>query len=65
MLDKLKALDKLGISQTLIAQYCHCHKTMISKLIRGETHLTDKMAYLLEDGLNRLFNDIKTIMEGK
>lgn len=63
MLEKLIALDKLGIPQVLLAQYCHCHKSMISKLVRKEVHLTEKTSFLIEEGLEHFFNDIKNIIE--
>jgi plasmid maintenance system antidote protein VapI len=64
LLEKLARLEKIGIPQTILANYCHCHKTTINKLLRGEANASEKMEYLIEDGLNKLFNDIKEIEEG-
>lgn len=58
-LDKLLNLLHLGISQTLIAEYTHCHKTTISKIAREEYKPTDKMLYLIEDGINKLYKDFQ------
>lgn len=58
-LDKLMNLLNLGIPQNLIAKYAHCHSTTINKLSRGECNLTEKMAYLIEDGINKLYEDIQ------
>ena len=57
-LDKLIALEKMGIPQNLLASYCHCHKTTISKLVRGESNPSEKMSYLLEEGISHFVNDI-------
>ncbi len=62
-MNKLVKLLELGIPQTLIAQYTHCHKTTISKIARGEYIPTEKMLYLIEDGITRLYRDIGKCME--
>lgn len=62
IIDKLIALDQLGIPQTLLAQYCHCHKTSISKLIHGQCHPSDKMLFLIQEGLQKFINDINVKM---
>ncbi len=60
-MDKLMKLLQLGIPQSLIARYTHCHKTTISKIARMEYQPTEKMLYLIEDGINRLYKDIQKI----
>lgn len=62
-LDKLMKLLQLGIPQNLIANYTHCHKTTISKIARMEYQPTEKMLYLIEDGINRLYKDIQEILD--
>ena len=52
----------MGIPQTLLAQYCHCHKTSISKLVHGECKPSEKMLILIEEGLNRFVNEINEKM---
>ena len=62
VIDKLIALEQMGIPQTLLAQYCHCHKTSISKLVHGECNPSEKMLVLIEEGLNRFVNEINEKM---
>ena len=58
--EKLIALNQMGISQTTLAKYCHCHKAVINKLIHNEYNLTEKMAFLIDMGLKNFYNDIKS-----
>lgn len=58
VINKLIALEQMGIPQTLLARYCHCHKTSISKLVRGECNASDKMLVLIEEGLNKFKKEI-------
>lgn len=61
-LEKLVQLLELGIPQGVIAQFAHCHKTTISKIARNEYKPSEKMLYLIEDGLNKLYDEIKKCM---
>lgn len=59
---KLIALEQMGIPQTLLAQYCHCHKTSISKLVHGECQPSEKMLILIKEGINKFITEINEKM---
>ena len=51
--------ETLGVPVSVMAKYCHCSAPTISKLIHGEQPLTEKMQYLLDDGIDHVLKEIK------
>ncbi len=61
-LEKLNWLiDKengMGISQATLAKYCHCHPSTLSKYITHANEPTEKMLFIINEGIKQFYKDL-------
>jgi hypothetical protein len=50
---------KFGIPLTVMAEHCHCSAPSLKKLLDGNQQLTDRMQYLIEQGVQEVINEFK------
>ena len=66
IIEKLnKLLDKengMGISQVILAKYCHCHPSTLSKYAIKAYEPTEKTLFMIEEGIKKFYIDLKEII---
>lgn len=51
--------NNFGIPLQVMANHCHCSAPTLKKLLNGDQQLTDRMKYLIDQGVQKTLNNLR------
>ena len=63
IIEKMRKLLKIGITKAAIAKYCHYHPNSLSYYLNKGAAIQPEVAAKYDEGLRRMLEDIKKIID--